>query len=87
MGTSLSWRTDSQLRDAVDRQLDEDHEIRAHDIAVTASGGVITLTGFVDTYAKKVAAEQAVKPVRGVRAVAHDIEVKVRDERTDPEIA
>lgn len=87
MGTSLSWRTDSQLHDAVELQLDEDPEIRAHDIAVTASDGVITLTGFVDTYAEKVAADQTVKRVRGVRAVANDIEVKVRDERTDPEIA
>ena len=43
MCTSLSWRTDSQLHDAVKRQLDEDPEIRAHDIAVTASHGVITL--------------------------------------------
>ena len=87
MGTSLSWRTETQLHDAVRRQLDEDPEIRAHDIAVVASDGVITLTGFVDGYAEKLAAEQTVKRVRGVRAVANDIEVKVRDERTDPEIA
>lgn len=87
MGTSLSWRTDSQLRDAVRRQLDEDPEIRAQDIAVTASDGVITLTGFVDSYAEKLAAEQTVKRVHGVRAVANDIDAKVRDERTDPEIA
>ena len=87
MGTSLSWRTDSQLHDAVKRQLDEDPEIRAHDIAVTASHGVITLTGFVDTYAETNATERTVKRVRGVRAVADDVEVKVRDERTDTVIA
>ena len=87
MGTSLSWRTDTQLHDAVRRQLDEDPEIRAHDIAVVASDGVITLTGFVDSYAEKLAAEDTVKRVRGVRAVANDVEVKVRDQRTDPEIA
>ena len=87
MGTSLSWRTDSQLYDAVRRQLDDDPEIRARDIAVIASDGVITLTGFVDSYAEKIAAEQTVKRVRGVRAVANDVDVKVRDQRTDPEIA
>jgi osmotically-inducible protein OsmY len=87
VGTSLSWRTDTQLHDAVRRQLDEDPEIRAHDIAVVASDGVITLTGFVDSYAEKLAAEDTVKRVRGVRAVANDVEVKVRDQRTDPEIA
>jgi osmotically-inducible protein OsmY len=87
MGTSLAWRTDTQLHDSVRLQLDEDPAIRAHDIAVVASDGVITLTGFVDSYAEKIAAEQAVKRVRGVRGVANDIEVKLQDERTDPEIA
>ena len=88
MGTSLAWRTDTQLHDAVRLQLDEDPAIRTHDdIAVVASDGVITLTGFVDSYPEKVAAEETVKRVRGVRAVANDIDVKVSDERTDPEIA
>jgi osmotically-inducible protein OsmY len=87
MGTSLSWKTDSQLHDAVRRQLDEDPEVRAHDIAVTASDGVVTLTGCVDSYAEKLSAEQSVTRVRGVRGVANDIDVNVRDERTDPEIA
>ncbi len=87
MGTSLAWRTDVQLHDAVRLQLDEDPAIRAHDIAVVASDGVITLTGFVDTYAEKIAAGETVKRVRGVRAVANDIEVKLCDERTDPDIA
>jgi osmotically-inducible protein OsmY len=87
MGRSLAWRTDTQLHDSVRLQLDEDPAIRARDIAVVASDGVITLTGFVDSYAEKIAAEQAVKRVRGVRGVANDIEVKLQDERTDPEIA
>ena len=87
MGTSLLWQTDTQLHDAVQRQLDWDPEINARDIGVTASDGVITLTGFVNSYAEKLVAEQTVKRVRGVRAVADDIEVRLRDERTDPEIA
>jgi len=87
MGTSLLWQTDAQVHDAVQRQLDWEPEINARDIAVTASDGVITLTGFVNSYAQKLAAEQRVKHVRGVRAVANDIQVKLRDERTDSEIA
>lgn len=87
MGTSLLWQTDTQLHDAVQRQLAWDPEINAHDIGLTASDGVITLTGFVNSYAEKLAAEQTVKRVRGVRAVADDIQVRLRDERTDPEIA
>ena len=87
MGTSLSWKTDTQLHDAVRLRLDEDPAIRAHDIAVVATDGVITLTGFVDSYAEKIAAEETVKRVAGVRAVANDIEVSIRDEQTDPDIA
>jgi len=87
MGTSLSWSTDTHLHDAVRLQLDEDPAISAHDIAVIASDGVITLTGFVNSCAEKITAEEAVKRVRGVRAVANDIAVTLRDERADPEIA
>ena len=87
MGTSLLWQTDSQLHDAVQRQLEGEPEIDLKAVAITASDGVILLTGFVDGYAQKFAAEQAVKRVRGVRGVANDIHVKVGDERSDPEIA
>lgn len=87
MGTSLLWQTDSQLHDAVQRQLDWEADINAKDVAVMASDGVITLTGFVNTYGEKFSAERAVKRVRGVRAVANDIHAKLRDERSDPEIA
>jgi osmotically-inducible protein OsmY len=71
----------------VRRQLEWEPEISRGDIAVTASDGVITLTGFADSYAEKLAAEQTVKRVRGVRAVANDVQVRLRDERTDTEIA
>jgi osmotically-inducible protein OsmY len=47
----------------------------------------VTLTGFIDTYAGKLAAERAAKRVRGVRAVANDVEVRLRLERTDADIA
>jgi len=76
-----------QLHDAVRRELDEDPEVSAHDIAVVASDGVITLTGFVDKYAAKLAAERSARRVRGVRAVANDIQTNARSERTDPDIA
>jgi osmotically-inducible protein OsmY len=86
MGTSLAWRTDSQLHDAVRRQLDDDPAVRAEDVAVIASEGVVTLTGYVDSYAEKISAEETIKRVRGVRGIANDIEVKLPDERPDPEI-
>jgi osmotically-inducible protein OsmY len=48
---------------------------------------VVTLTGFIDSYAGKLAAERAVKRVRGVRAVANDLEVTLRLDRTDADVA
>jgi len=87
MGSSLAWQTDTQLHDAVQRQLDWDPEIDATDIAIIATDGVITLTGLVHSYAAKLAAERAVKRVRGVRGVANEIQVALRNERTDTDIA
>jgi osmotically-inducible protein OsmY len=87
MGSSLAWQTDTQLHDSVQRQLEWDPEIEAGDIAVIASDGVITLTGFVHSYAAKLAAERSVKRVRGVRGVANDIQVTPLGERTDSDIA
>jgi osmotically-inducible protein OsmY len=67
---------------------DQSSEIRA-ELGVTAMNGVITLTGHVDSYAKKMAVEHAAKSVRGVRAVAEEIEVQLdRDNfRSDTDIA
>jgi osmotically-inducible protein OsmY len=45
------------------------------------------LTGFINTYAGKLAAERAAKQVRGVRAVANDLTVKLIAGRTDADIA
>lgn len=87
MTTATITHTDVRLRDAVVRQLDWDPEVNASAIGVAAKDGVVTLTGFVDTYSGKLAAERVVKQVRGVRAVANDITVRLLVGRTDPEIA
>jgi hypothetical protein len=78
---------DKNLREAVEQELDYDSTVPSNNIGVSVSGGVVTLSGFVDTYADKVAAEKAVKHVCGVKAVANDIEVKPPSEWIDPEIA
>jgi osmotically-inducible protein OsmY len=56
---------------------------------VAAHNGVITLTGNVNSYNKKLVAERAAKRVKGVRSVAMDIEVRLsaNGQRTDTEIA
>jgi len=86
MQTMMERVSDKELREAVLRQLEWEPEIESQDISVNVHEGVATLTGFVHSYAEKVAAEKAAKSVYGIQAVANDIEVKP-GMRTDPEIA
>jgi len=78
---------DKNLREAVEQELDYDPTVPSNNVGVSVSGGVVTLSGFVDTYSDKIVAEKAVKHVCGVKAVANDIEVKPPSEWIDPEIA
>jgi osmotically-inducible protein OsmY len=87
MATTHLTETDMQVRDAVMRQLESDPAVDTAGVGVTAKNGVVALTGFIDSYTGKLAAERAAKRVRGVRAVANDIDVRLRMERSDPEIA
>lgn len=87
MTTGTLTGPDLHLREAVRHQLDWDPEVDATDVAVSARHGVVTLTGTIDTYAGKLAAERAVKRVRGVRVVANDLVVRLMVERTDSDIA
>ena len=82
-------KTDSQLQHDVLEELKWDPKIDHSHIGVAAEKGVVTLTGFVPTYAEKVAAETAARRVFGVRAVAQDVEVRFpSDPKTsDSEIA
>lgn len=87
MTTATLTEADVRVRDAVMRQLDWDPEVDASAVGVAAKNGTVTLTGFIDSYSGKLAAERAAKHVHGVRAVANDIAVRLRLERTDPDIA
>lgn len=62
--------------------------LQATAIGVMVKDGVVTLTGSVNTYAKKAEAELAAKNVAGVRTVFEDIKVvcNIKDTRTDAEI-
>ncbi|GAA4575320.1 BON domain-containing protein [Micromonospora coerulea] len=89
MTTAAAVRTDPEIQRDVLDELDWDAQTRPTEIGVTVSGGVVTLTGWVDSYARRWAAERCAHRVRGVRAVASDIEVRLAgtDNRTDGEIA
>src|SRR5678816_1548001 len=87
MTTAALTEADVRVRDTVMRRLEWDPEVDASAVGVAAKHGTVTLSGFIDTYSGKLAAERAAKRVHGVRAVANDIEVRLRLERTDPDIA
>jgi osmotically-inducible protein OsmY len=80
-------KSDSELRQDVERELEWDPSIDARNIAVAVKNGVVTLTGRVPTYSDKWRAESIAKRVSGVTAIADDLEVKLAMERTDADIA
>jgi osmotically-inducible protein OsmY len=81
--------SDMSLRQDVIDELDFDPSIDSANIGVAVSNGVVTLTGHVDSYSEKIAAEKAVQRVKGVRAVAQEIVVRhASDKKTaDDQIA
>jgi osmotically-inducible protein OsmY len=82
-------KTDSQLQQDVMDELQWEPRVDHANIGVAATDGVITLSGFVHSYAEKMAAENAARRVKGVRGLAQEIEVRLpSDAKTaDPEIA
>src|SRR5690606_19496485 len=77
---------DIRIRDQVVKQLEWDPEVDVSGVGVASGNGVVTLTGYIDTYRGKLAAERAAKRVRGVRAVVNDLDVRLKSGRTDYDI-
>lgn len=82
-------KTDNQIQQDVMAQLKWEPLLNSVTLGVAVKKGVVILSGIVDSYPKKIAAETAVKKVQGVRAVAEDIQVGVSPayRKTDAEIA
>lgn len=82
-------KTDSQLQHDVMAELEWDPSIHHTDIGVAVTGGVVTLSGFVRSYAEKMEAEKAVHRVAGTKAIAEELKVRYpSDAKTsDTEIA
>jgi osmotically-inducible protein OsmY len=80
---------DKELRQLVIDELEYEPSIDAADIGVAAENGVIILSGHVADYAQKVAAERAAWRVKGVKAIAQKIEVRLPGDKqqNDDEIA
>ena len=87
--TPVASRTDEDIQRDVLAELKFEPRLKPNEIGVIVRDGVVTLTGWVDSYLKRWTAEQAAHRVRGVKAVANDIEVRLppSSERLDAEIA
>jgi osmotically-inducible protein OsmY len=86
---AVSTHSDEAIQKDVLDELKWNAYVRPNEIGVSVKAGIVTLTGWVDSYMKKIAAEEAAHRVPGVKAVANDIEVRLlsSDERTDADLA
>ncbi|MFI6266990.1 BON domain-containing protein [Micromonospora sp. NPDC051006] len=89
MSTAAAAREDQRIQQDVLAELAWDAEVQPNEIGVSVERGVVTLTGWVDSSARRWAATRCAQRVRGVRAVADDIEVRLAGSPgvTDGEVA
>jgi osmotically-inducible protein OsmY len=82
-------KSDAELQEDVLEELGWDWRVRPTEVGISVKNGVVTLSGEIDSFTKKWAAEEAALRVRGVKAVANELEVRLATvaERTDEEIA
>lgn len=82
-------KTDSQLQHDVMAELEWEPAVDHADIGIAVTDGVVTLSGYVKSFAEKLAAEKAARRVAGVKAIAEEIKVRLAsDHKTaDHEIA
>jgi osmotically-inducible protein OsmY len=82
-------KTDTELQQDVMNELQWEPTIKAAEIGVSVKDGFVRLSGYVDSYARKWAAERAAVRVFGVRAVAEEIQVRLPGslKRSDGDIA
>ncbi|MET3494459.1 BON domain-containing protein [Variovorax boronicumulans] len=81
-------KTDTQLRNDVQAELNWAPEVKASNVGVIAKDGVVTLTGHLASHAEKYAVERAAQRVHGVKALAVELTVKLPfdNQRTDADI-
>jgi osmotically-inducible protein OsmY len=86
---AVEVRSDEDIQRDVLEELKWDVRVRPNEVGVAVKDGVVTLAGWVDSYLKKIAAEEDAHRVPGVKAVVNDIEVRLPGsaERTDADLA
>ncbi len=80
---------DMDLRQLILDELEFQPALNAAHIGASVDGGIVTLTGHVESFAQRLAAEESVKRIKGVAAVALDIEVRYPEHKklADDQIA
>lgn len=81
--------TDFELKNNVETELNWEPSVNAAEIGVAVKDGVVTLTGKVESYWEKSAAERASFRVAGVKGLANELEIRLpfASQRDDAEIA
>src|SRR4051812_26035143 len=81
-------KTDKEIQNDVEDELTWEPRLRSKEINVTVKNGSVTLTGKVDSYSKKIAAQKAAERITGVKEVVNSIEVNPPSthQKTDSEI-
>jgi len=82
-------KTDAELQQDIMDELKWEPTLKAAEIGVAVKDGVVTLSGYVDSFWKKWTAERAAARVFGVKAVAEEIQVRLPGslKRSDEDIA
>jgi osmotically-inducible protein OsmY len=82
-------KTDADLKRDVEAELSWEPSIRSTAIGVAVKDGVVTLTGHIETYAEKYAAEKVLRRIAGVKAIALELDVRLSPQhrRSDTDIA
>ena len=85
----MGMKTDLQIQSDVQSQLKWEPQLNASEIGVSVKHAVVTLSGIVDSFPKKLAAERVAKSILGVKAVAVDLQVGISpiNKKSDTEIA
>ena len=84
---TITKKSDAEIQQDVIRELKWDPRVDETDVGVEVDGGIVTLTGAVSSWAKKLAAAEAAHRVFGVLDVANDVHVQVTGEHSDTDIA
>jgi len=79
-------KTNEQLQKDVQDAIMWQPLLKAAEVGVTAKDGVVSLTGIVSSFTKKLEAEKAAKGVLGVKAVVEDIHVKFANDTTKTDL-